>query len=171
MFFFPLSWEAEICSIENIDTSHRNCLRLPQINQAFCEKSIKFTGTILWNGINDKVKGSVNVTQFGPAYKLYHSKLFLNYILFTTLNFVHSVLAIDFGGCLNPQFNFWPPIGGRLLRVLPVAVSTCHSWLWQTWDDVYTRSCFSEFEGTHFSAPGQKALPTMNEFTLLWIFA
>ena len=59
----------------------------------------------------------------------------------------------------------------RFLRVLPVAVSTRHSWLWQTWDDVYTRSCFSESEGTRFGAPGQKALPSMNEFTLLWSFA
>ena len=39
------------------------------------------------------------------------------------------------------------------------------------WDDVYTRRCFSESEGTRFGAPGQKALPSMNEFTLLWIFA
>ena len=36
---------------------------------------------------------------------------------------------------------------------------------------VYTRRCFSESEGTHFGAPGQKALSSMNEFTLLWIFA
>ena len=46
-----------------------------------------------------------------------------------------------------------------------------HTWLWHLWDDVYTRKCFSESEGTRFSAPGQKALPSMNEFTLLWIFA
>ena len=59
----------------------------------------------------------------------------------------------------------------RFLRVLPEAVSTRHSWLWQTLDDVYTRRCFSESEGTHFGAPGQKALPSVNEFTLLWIFA
>ena len=57
------------------------------------------------------------------------------------------------------------------LRVLPEAVSTRHSWLWQTLDDVYTRRCFSESEGTRFGAPGQKALPSVNEFTLLWIFA
>ena len=59
----------------------------------------------------------------------------------------------------------------RFLRVFPEAVSTCHSWLWQTLDDVYTRRCFAESEGTRFGAPGQKALPSMNEFTLLWIFA
>ena len=59
----------------------------------------------------------------------------------------------------------------RFLRVLPKAVSTRHSWLWQTLDDVYTRRCFSESEGTRFGAPGQKALPSVNEFTLLWIFA
>ena len=85
--------------------------------------------------------------------------------------------SLRFGGHLNPQFYFRPPIGGRLnmhsvfLRVLPVAASTRHSWLWQTWDDVYTRRCFSESEGTRFGAPGQKALPSMNEFTLLWILA
>ena len=45
------------------------------------------------------------------------------------------------------------------LRVRPEAVSTRHSWLWQTLDDVYTRRCFSESEGTRFGAPGQKALP------------
>ena len=38
-------------------------------------------------------------------------------------------------------------------------------------DDVYTRKCSSESEGTRFSGPGQKALPSMNDFTLLWIFA
>ena len=38
-------------------------------------------------------------------------------------------------------------------------------------DDVYTRKCFSESEGTRFGGPGQKELPSMNEFTLLWIFA
>ena len=41
-------------------------------------------------------------------------------------------------------------------------------------DDVYTHKCFSESEGTWFDGPGQKALPSMNEFTLstvLWIFA
>ena len=59
----------------------------------------------------------------------------------------------------------------RFLRVLPEAVSTRHSWLWQTLDDVYTRRCFSESEGTRFGAPGQRALPSVNEFTLLWIFA
>ena len=59
----------------------------------------------------------------------------------------------------------------RFLRVLPEAVSTHHSWLWQTLDDVYTRRCFAESEGTRFGAPGQKALPSVNEFTLLWIFA
>ena len=88
---------------------------------------------------------------------------------------VSEVKPVRFGGHLNPQFYFQPPIGGRLnthsvLRVLPVAVSTRHSWLWQMWDDVYTRNCFSESEGTCFGAPGQKPLPSMNEFTILWIF-
>ena len=47
---------------------------------------------------------------------------------------------------------------------MPVAVSTRHMWLWHLWDDVYTRRCFSESEGTLFGALGQKALQSMNEF-------
>ena len=50
------------------------------------------------------------------------------------------------------------------LRVMPEVVSTRHSWLWQTLDDVYTRRCFSESDGTCFGAPGQKALPSGNEW-------
>ena len=50
------------------------------------------------------------------------------------------------------------------LRVRLEAVSTRHSWLWQTLDDVYTRRCFSESERTRFGAPGQKALPSGNEW-------
>ena len=50
------------------------------------------------------------------------------------------------------------------LRVRPEAMSTRHSRLWQTLDDVYTRRCFSESEGTRFGAPGQKALPSGNEW-------
>ena len=50
------------------------------------------------------------------------------------------------------------------LRVRLEAVSTRHSWLWQMLDDVYTRRCFSESEGTRFGAPGQKALPSGNEW-------
>ena len=44
----------------------------------------------------------------------------------------------------------------RFLRVLPEAVSTRHSWLWQTLDDVYTRRCFSESEGTTLRCPRTK---------------
>ena len=55
----------------------------------------------------------------------------------------------------------------HFLRVLPEAVSTRHSWLWQTLDDVYTRRSFSESEETRIGAPGQKALPSVNEFTLV----
>ena len=32
--------------------------------------------------------------------------------------------------------------------------------------DAYTRNCFSESMGSRFGGPGQKALQTMNEFTL-----
>ena len=52
------------------------------------------------------------------------------------------------------------------LRVWPGAVSTCHMWRDIVWDDVYTRKCFSESEGTRLGGPGQKALQTMNKFTL-----
>ena len=52
----------------------------------------------------------------------------------------------------------------RFLRVFPEAVSTRHSWLWQTLDDVYTRRCFAESEGTRFGAPGQKAQPVLLKF-------
>ena len=44
----------------------------------------------------------------------------------------------------------------RFLRVLPEAVSTRHSWLWQTLDDVYTRRCFSESEGNTLRCPRTK---------------
>ena len=44
----------------------------------------------------------------------------------------------------------------RFLRVLPAAVSTQHSWLWQTLDDVYTCRCFSESEGTRFGSPDKR---------------
>ena len=45
----------------------------------------------------------------------------------------------------NPNFIFDRRSADAFcfLRVLPVAVSTRHSWLWQTWNDVYTRNCFS----------------------------
>ena len=73
-------------------------------------------------------------------------------------------------------FFFQPLIDGRLnthsvfLRVWPGAVSTRHTWRDIVRDDMYTRKCFSESKGTRFGGPGQKALPSMNEFTLLWIF-
>ena len=44
----------------------------------------------------------------------------------------------------------------RFLRVFPEAVSTRHSWLWQTLDDVYTRRCFSESEGNTLRCPRTK---------------
>ena len=50
-------------------------------------------------------------------------------------------------------------------------MSTRHMWRDIVRDDVYTCKCFSESEATRFGGPGQKALPSMNEFTLLWIFA
>ena len=44
----------------------------------------------------------------------------------------------------------------RFLRVFPEAVSTRHSWLWQTLDDVYTRRCFAESEGTRSVPPDKR---------------
>ena len=60
------------------------------------------------------------------------------------------------------------------LRVRPEAVSTRHSWLWQTLDDVYTRRCFSESE-EHASVPPDKrhCRQGMSEWNGMseWIFA
>ena len=53
----------------------------------------------------------------------------------------------------------------------PGALSTRHPWRAIGRADVYTRKCFSESMGSWFGGPGQKALPAMNEFTMLWIFA
>ena len=55
------------------------------------------------------------------------------------------------------------------LRVWPCQQR--HTWRDIVQDDVNTRKCFLESEGTRFGGPGQKALPSMNEFTLLWICA
>ena len=59
----------------------------------------------------------------------------------------------------------------RFLHVWPGAFSTRHMWRAIVLPDVYTRNCFSESMGSRFGGPGQKALPAMNEFTRLWIFA
>ena len=48
----------------------------------------------------------------------------------------------------------------RFLRVWPGALSTRHT------RGVHTRNCSSESMGSRFGGPGQKALQTMNEFTL-----
>ena len=53
----------------------------------------------------------------------------------------------------------------------PGALSTRHLWRAIGLADVYTCKCFSESMGSRLGSPGQKALPAMNEFTLLWIFA
>ena len=63
--------------IHGFNTRHKNCLRLPQTKKVFCEQSIRFTGTRLWNNINDTIKGSKNIKQFRNAYKNY---LMQNYI-------------------------------------------------------------------------------------------
>ena len=43
----------------------------------------------------------------------------------------------------------------HFLRVLLVAVSICHSWLWQTWDDVYTQ-VFLRVRGNMLRCPRTK---------------
>ena len=53
----------------------------------------------------------------------------------------------------------------------PGALLTRHPWRAIALADVCTHKCFSASMGSRFSSPGQKALPAMNEFTLLWIFA
>ena len=62
------------------------------------------------------------------------------------------------GGLLKHAFRF--------LRVSPGALSTRHMWHAIVLPDVYTRICFSESMGSWFGGPRQKALQTMNEFTL-----
>ena len=66
--------------------------------------------------------------------------------------------------CIHAIF-FWPHVGQRV-NTHSVFWESCQKpcqhatlWLWQMLDDVYTRRCFSESEGTRFGAPGQKSLP------------
>ena len=95
-------------------------------------------------------------------------KIHIQYIL-------HDILFVILQGISFINQLGWP-IGQHLnthsvfLRVWPGAVSTCHTWHDIVRDDMYTCKCFSESEGTRFGGPGQKALPSMNEFTLLWNF-
>ena len=73
------------------------------------------------------------------------------------------------------NFFFGTAIGERLNThsdfcvFWPGALSTRHPWRAIVRADVYTRNCFLESVGSQFGGPGQKALPAMNEFTLLWI--
>ena len=46
-------------------------------------------------------------------------------------------------------------------------LSTRHPWRAIGRADVYTHKCFWESMGLRFGSPGQKALPSMNEFTLV----
>ena len=52
------------------------------------------------------------------------------------------------------------------LRVWPGALSTRHTWRAIVRPDVYTCNCFLESMGSWLGGPGQKALQTINEFTL-----
>ena len=57
------------------------------------------------------------------------------------------------------------------LFVLAGALTTRHACRAIVVLDLYIRNRFSESVGSRFSSLGQKGLPGMNEFTLLWIFA
>ena len=65
------------------------------------------------------------------------------------------------------RIPFFASLAGSRVNTPHVA---WHCAWWRVYTPV-TRKCFSEPEGTRFGGPGQKALPSMNEFTLLWIFA
>ena len=73
----------------------------------------------------------------------------------------------------KPAIHFQPPIGGRLNTHSVFCLEPCqHATRGRdiVQDGVYTRKCFSESERTRFGGPAQKALKSMNEFTLLLIF-
>ena len=61
----------------------------------------------------------------------------------------HKIYPLIIGGLLNTE-----------------ALSTRHTWRAIVRPDVYTRNCFSESMGSRFGGHRQKALQTMNKFTL-----
>ena len=71
--------------------------------------------------------------------------------LFKTRNFMFNHWSAD----ILTRIPFFESFAGSHVNT---SSHICHSheWLWQMWDDVYTRNCFSESEGTRFGAPGQK---------------
>ena len=85
------------------------------------------------------------------------------------LKSLYKLLLAEFTSLFKITWHFQVIIfwGGREGGCRTSWVVNEFTWLWQTLDDVYTHRCFSESERTRFGAPGQKALPSMNEFTLL----
>ena len=93
---------------------------------------------------------------------------------------VHHIIyktTFCIGGRINTQLFLEQLIGDRLNAhtdfcvFWPGALSARHACRAIVALDLYTRNRFSESVGSRFGGPGQKALPAMNEFTLLWIFA
>ena len=123
------------------------------------------------------ITATVNTCTVHCTVPLFVKSTCSNLFIILLRKLIYSLLTTSLRRPFKPAILFWTvdrrtsEHAFRFLRVLPEAMSTRHSWLWQTLDDVYTRQCFSESEGTRFGAPGQKALPSVNEFTLLWIFA
>lgn len=62
--------------IHVIDTRHKDQFRLPLTKKVFCEKSIRFTGIRLWNGIDSTIKESLNVKHFRSAFKSHLMKCY-----------------------------------------------------------------------------------------------
>ena len=81
---------------------------------------------------------------------------------------VHVVHQMPYGPAQILPIDNWRNFkhAFRFLCGWPGALSTHHTWHAIVRPDVYTRNCFSEFLGSWFGGPGQKALQTMNEFTL-----
>ena len=103
-------------------------------------------------------------------YRHYWLHVFSEQHFFQEENIIHGVAHKPYLYFLTPSLrrprihaNFFPTTcrtackhAFRFLRVFPEAVSTRHSWLWQTLDDVYTRRCFAESEWTRFGAPDKR---------------
>ena len=55
--------------IHDLNTRNKDRLRLPFIKRAFCEKSIKYAGTKLWNNVDNSIKSSSSINQFRHVFK------------------------------------------------------------------------------------------------------
>ena len=63
--------------IHSLNTKHKHKLRLPLIKKVFCEKSIIYQGTKLWNEIDDDIKNETTVNRFRSKYKKHLIKNYL----------------------------------------------------------------------------------------------